>query len=121
MTNYPKQKDGSKIGPVLEVTVRNHQGRYGIEIRINQVLSDGSQSWIMICNGFNKYVTELLEEIRENSDDESGACAERPAAKARPKQTLLPMSSSPKVKIPFHMRESNQESTSNILLNFRRK
>ena len=60
----------------------------------------------MIGNGLNKYVTEMPEEKQEHRNDEIGAqCGERAAAKARPKQTSLPMSSSPKVKIPLHMRE----------------
>ena len=88
-------RGNTKIGPVLEVTVSNHQGRYGTEIRINSLLIDGSQSWVMICNGLTKYVMEMSEDTQENRDDESGACAERLAAKARPKQTSLPMSSSP--------------------------
>ena len=41
----------------------------------------------------------MSEEIQENRDDESGAYTKRPAAKARPKQTSLSMSSSPRVKI----------------------
>ena len=98
-------RGNKKIGPVLEVTVSNHQGRYGIEIRINSLFRDRSQSWVMICNGLNKYETEMSEEIQENRNDKSGASAARPAAKARPKQTSLPMSSSPRVTIPYHMRK----------------
>ena len=47
----------------------------------------------------------MSEEKQENRDDASGARAEKLTAKARPKQTSLPMSSSPRVKIPFNMRE----------------
>ena len=36
-----------------------HHGRNGIEIRIDSVLDDGSQSWIVISSGMNKYVTEM--------------------------------------------------------------
>ena len=82
-------RGSTKIGPVLEVTVSYHQGRYGIEIRINSLVGDGSQSWVMICNGLNKYVTEMSEEMNENRDDESGTCAVRLAAKAGPKPTSL--------------------------------
>ena len=63
----------TKIGPVLEVTVSGHQGRYRIEIRFNSLLGDGSQSWVMICNGFDKYVTEMSQEIQENRNDENGS------------------------------------------------
>ena len=46
----------------------------------------------------------MSEEIQENRDDGSGACAGRPAAKARPKQASSPISSSPTIKIPYHLR-----------------
>ena len=87
----------TKIGPVLEVTVSYHQGRYGIEIRINSIFGDGSHSWVLIENGLNKYVMEMSEEIQQNLNDEIGASAGRLAANARPKQTSLPRSSSPTV------------------------
>ena len=61
---YPSQMDGfvenTKIGPTLEVTVTYHQG-YGIEIRIDSLQNDGSQSWVVIRRGMNKYVTEMSE------------------------------------------------------------
>ena len=108
MTTYPKQKDGSvETGrlALLQVAVSYHQDRYGIEIRINSLLGDGSQSWVMMCTGLNKHVTEMSQEKQENRDDESGARAGKPAAKARPKQTSLPMSFSPRAKRPFNRRE----------------
>ena len=96
----------TKIGPVLQVTVSDHQSRYRIEIRINSLFGDGSHSCIMIENGLNKHVTEMSEEIQKNRNDEIGASAVRLAAKARPKQTSMPRSSSPRVTIPFHMLKS---------------
>ena len=98
-------RGNTKIGPELEVTVNCHQGRYGIEIRINSLLGDKSQTWVFICTGLNKHVTEMSEEKQENRDDASGPRAVKPAAEARPKQTSLPMSFSLRVKIPFNMRE----------------
>ena len=47
----------------------------------------------------------MSEEKQENRDDASGSRAGKPAAKARPKQTSLPMSSSLRVKMPINMRE----------------
>ena len=47
-------RGNTKIRPVLEVTVNDHQGRHGIEIRINSLLDDGSQSCVVICTGLNK-------------------------------------------------------------------
>ena len=56
-------------------------------------------------NGINKYVTEMSEETQENRNDEVGDSAWRLAAKARPKQTSMPMPSFPRVTIPFRMRK----------------
>ena len=81
-----------------------------MEIRINSLFGNGSQSRVMVCNGLNKYVTEMSQEKKENRNDESGASAAIPAAKARPKQSSLPMSSFLRVTIPFHMREYDQHS-----------
>ena len=67
-------RGNTKIGPVLEVTVSNHQGRYGIEIGIF-LFGDESQSCVMIVNGLNKHVTEMSKELQEDRDDERGASA----------------------------------------------
>ena len=53
----------TKIGPVLEIKVSYHQGRYGVEIMIESLFRDRTVSWVRIANGFNKYVTETSEEI----------------------------------------------------------
>ena len=98
-------RGNTKIGPVLEVAVSYRQGRYGIEIRINSLFGDGSHSWVMKRNGLNKYVTEMSKEMQEHRKDEIGASAGRLAAKARTKQTPLPMSSFPRVTMPFRVRE----------------
>ena len=37
-------RGNTKIGPVLEVTVNDQRGRYGIEIRVDSLWSDGSRS-----------------------------------------------------------------------------
>ena len=41
----------TKIGPVLEVKVCYHQGRYGVEIKIEPLFRDGTCSWDRIVNG----------------------------------------------------------------------
>ena len=88
-----KHEDRSSIGGHSQY----HQGRYATEIRINSLFGDGSQSWVMICKRLNKYVTEMSQEMQEDRNDERGASAGTPAAKARPKQTSLPRLSSPRV------------------------
>ena len=51
--------------PVLEVAATNHNGRCGIEIKIDSLRSDKSKSWVVISRGTNKYVTEMSEEGEE--------------------------------------------------------
>ena len=40
-----------------------HEGRYGVEIKIESLFGDKTCSWVGIVNGINKYVTETSEEI----------------------------------------------------------
>ena len=47
----------TNIGP-LEVKVTYHLYQYGIEINIDSMKNDGSQSWIVISRGMNKYVDD---------------------------------------------------------------
>ena len=75
----------TKIGPVLDVMVCYHQGRYGFEIKIESLSGDKISSWVRIVNGINKYVTETSEEIHVESVGKKGTG--KPVAKARPRQT----------------------------------
>ena len=60
-------RGNTKIGPVLDVIVCYHQGRYGVEIMIESLFGDKTCSWFRIVNGFNQYVTEMSEETRVES------------------------------------------------------
>ena len=51
-----------KDWPVLEVNVTNHLERYAKEVKIDSTQNDGSQSWIVISRGVDKYETEHPEE-----------------------------------------------------------
>ena len=75
----------TKIGPVLDVKVCYHQGRYGVEIMIESFFRDRTVSGFRIVNGINKYVTETTEEIVAASvgDKSTGKLV----AKARPRRT----------------------------------
>ena len=53
----------TKTGPVLDVKVCVHQGRYGIEVMIESLFRDRTVSWVRIMNGINKYITETSETI----------------------------------------------------------
>ena len=49
----------NKIGPVLEVTTCNFQGKFGVEIRIVSMNKDNSHSRVRISHGLIKLVTNL--------------------------------------------------------------
>ena len=73
----------TKIGPVLDVKVRLHQDRYGIEMLIESLFRDGTASWVRIVNGINKFVTETSETISLANAEHRAAG--RPVAKGRPR------------------------------------
>ena len=64
-------RGNTKIGPVLDVAVSYHRGRYGVQIMINCLFGDGTRSWVRIVNGRNKYVTEMSEETHIEDIGES--------------------------------------------------
>ena len=72
----------TKIGPVLDVKVCYHQGRYGIEVMIESLFRDRTVSWVRIVNGINKYVTETSETI--SLENVEHRVTGKPVAKARP-------------------------------------
>ena len=78
-------RGNTKIGPVLNVMVCYHQGRYGVEIKIESLFGDTNCSWTRIVNGINKYVTETSEEIHVASVGEKSTG--KFVAKAKPRQT----------------------------------
>ena len=118
-------RGSTKIGPVLEGTTNYHQGKPGIEIRIDSLSGDGSHSSIRISNGLNKFVKDLTEKARtpgvndENDSEGTGrpvqqetrivnhspTKADKPAAKAKPKPTSAPPSSHSQTSIPIQERE----------------
>ena len=59
----------------------------------------------MICTGLNKYITELSEAVQENRDDESGASRGDLLLSKTEANIIADVSSSPRVEIPFNMRE----------------
>ena len=54
-------RGNTTIGPVLEVTTSNLQGKCGVEIRTESVNKDNCYSWVRISHGFNKLVTDLID------------------------------------------------------------
>ena len=76
-------RGNTTIGPVLDVKVCYHQGRYGVEIMIESLFRDRTVSWVRIVNGIKKYVTETSEEILVTSVENRGTG--KPVAKAKPR------------------------------------
>ena len=61
------------IGPILGVKVTNLLKRYGIEIKMDSMLSNGTPSWTVIIKRTNKHVTQLREENKKTSHYEDVA------------------------------------------------
>ena len=66
-------RGNTKTGPVLEVTTSYLQGKYEVEIRIESVTKDFSQSWVRISHGLNKLFTDLID--KETSESKTKAFA----------------------------------------------
>ena len=67
-----------RFGPVSDIKVCNHNGRYSIEVQVQSLFQDQTISWIRIVNGIEKIVREAMP-IQEE-EKASG----KPVAKARP-------------------------------------
>ena len=93
-------RGNTKFGPVLEVKACYHQGRYGVEIKIESLFRDRTCSWVRVVNGINKYVTETSEEILVASVGERSTG--HLVAKARPQPT--PTLTLSLVSIPYYER-----------------
>ena len=58
---YPKNiiNNNTKIGPVLELLVTIHFDRYGIGMKMDSLVKDVTQCWVVISRDVEKCVTEL--------------------------------------------------------------
>ena len=66
----PRHQKGTKIngwnpsnvrfGPVSDMKVWNEHGRYSIEVQVQSLFKDQTESWIRIVNGIDKIVREAL-------------------------------------------------------------
>ena len=86
-----------RFGPVLDMKVCNHYGRYSIEVSGSIFVSDQIESWIRILNGIDKFVREALP-IQEEEK-----ASVKPAEKATP--ILKPSSTSGWDVIPIEQRQ----------------
>ena len=106
-------RGNTKIGPVLEVTTSNLQGKFGVEIRIESINKDHSHSWVRISHGLTKLVTDLSNKDHDDNEQETSemqfedcalksnvlAFASRPKAKAKPQRRTSASSSTKTVPI----------------------
>ena len=99
-------RGNTKIGPVLEVTTSYLQGKYGVEIRIESVNKDNSQSWVRISHGLKKLVTDLMDKEYDVNEQETSetktevfAFASRTKATAKPRRPSTTCSSTRTVPI----------------------
>ena len=74
-------RKNTNIGPVLNIHVCHHEGRYSIEIQIRSLFRDRAVSWVLITNGVEKYGNETTETV----EDEEHRAVGKPVAEARPR------------------------------------
>ena len=90
----------TKIGPVLEVTIRYLHGKHGVEIRIMSLSRDNTDSWVRISHGSNKFVNNHDTETPEDQLEEQALqlnakyFVSQAKAKAKPQRRELAGSSS---------------------------
>ena len=103
--DHPEREGGfvetTKIGPVLDVKVYFHQGRYCLDIMFESLFRVRTVSWVRVVNGINKYVTETSEEIPVESIELVRAGKLVAKAEPRPKHavTLSPVSTTDRKRI----------------------
>ena len=83
----------TRIGPILKVTTSFRHFKFGVEVRIQSVKEDNSQSWVRISygtihyvNNYIKYDTQSLADTQEEEyvPTSSGVVAARSKVKAKP-------------------------------------
>ena len=102
--NIPTERVDSfnaKIGPVLDVKLYPHEGRYCIDIMIESLFKDRTVSWVRIVKGINKYVTETSEDI-PTENVELFISTGKLVAKAKPKPKSVVNSS---INVPIRERK----------------
>ena len=97
-----RRKDGiqgnTRIGPILEVTTTFQHFKFGVEVRIQSVKEDNSQSWVRISFGTIRYVNNYVkynthnfassyEEKAEPASSEVIAARSKAKAKPQPRES----------------------------------
>ena len=121
-------RGNTRIGPILEVTTSFQHFKFGVEVRIQSVNEDNSQSWVRISYGTVRYVnnnikydTQSLADPQEEEDvpTSSGVVVARSKAKAKPQPkestgtTTIPLSERVWIDIePVQFVEESHQSSS---------
>ena len=88
----------TRIGPILEATTTFQHFKYGIEVRIQSMKEDNSQSWVRISYGTIRYVNNYIkynthnfassyEEKAEPASSEVIAARSKAKAKPQPRES----------------------------------
>ena len=87
----PRDQEGTRIkgwiqssvrfGPVSDIKVYNHNGRYIIEVEVQSLFQDQTVSCIRIVNGIDKFVREAMPVQEEEKASEKSAAKARPILK----------------------------------------
>ena len=102
-------RGNTKIGLVFEVKSTKQFDRHGIEIKIDSMQKDGTQSWIVTSRGIDKFVTEPPEVNKKPIHyEEASSSTGKPIAMEQREQ-LVPSSSSSST-LPIRQREWNDIS-----------
>ena len=64
-------RGNTRCGPALEVTTGYLQSKYGVEIRIEFVNKDNSNSRVRVSHGLNKLVTDLIDKEYDDNEQET--------------------------------------------------
>ena len=96
----------TRIGPILEVTTSLQNFKFGVEVRIQSMNQDGSQSWVRISYGTIRYVNNYINYNTQNlaspqEEEAEPASSEVIAARSKAKAKPQPRESSGTTTIPF--------------------
>ena len=99
----------TRIGPILEVTTSFQHFEFGVEVRVQSVKEDNSQSWVRISYGtiryVNNYVKYNTQSLASPQEEEAvPASSEVIAARSKAKAKPQPRESSGTTTIPFSER-----------------
>ena len=97
------------MGPILEVTTSFQHFKFGVEVRIQSVKEDNSQSWVRISYGTIRYVNNYIkydtQSLASPQEEEAvPASSEVIAARSKAKAKPQPRESSGTTTIPFSER-----------------